>query len=139
MTAPRRRFRFTLRTLLVVVTVFGVWLGYQLQAVRERAHLMNWIEGHGGIVNRLKSPTPVTAWPRGRGLLIDSDIVLQVLVENRDRNIPTWREWLGDTAVSWIALPDGASQSDLERATALFPEAVVHPMPKLSSESAEDR
>jgi hypothetical protein len=34
---PKRRWpRFTLRTLFVVVTVFGVWLGWQLNWIRQR-------------------------------------------------------------------------------------------------------
>ena len=34
---PKRRWpRFTLRTLFVVVTVFGCWMGYQLNWIRQR-------------------------------------------------------------------------------------------------------
>ena len=33
---PRRWFRFSLRTLFVLVTLFCVWLGYQLNWVRQR-------------------------------------------------------------------------------------------------------
>jgi hypothetical protein len=37
MTAPKRRWpRFTLRTLFIVVTVFGCWLAYELNWIRER-------------------------------------------------------------------------------------------------------
>ena len=37
MTAPERRcFRFSLRTMFVVVTVMGGWLGYCLNWIRER-------------------------------------------------------------------------------------------------------
>ncbi len=37
MTAPRRRwFAFSLRTLFVVVAVFGCWLGWQLNWIRQR-------------------------------------------------------------------------------------------------------
>ena len=37
MTAPKRRwFRFSLRTMFVVVTVLCVWLGYQLNWIRQR-------------------------------------------------------------------------------------------------------
>jgi hypothetical protein len=32
----RRRFRFSLRTLFVLVTIVGVWLGFQLNWIRER-------------------------------------------------------------------------------------------------------
>ena len=34
--APKRRWTFTLRTLFVVVTVFGIWLGYEMNWIRER-------------------------------------------------------------------------------------------------------
>ncbi len=37
MNAPKRRwFAYSLRTLFVVVTVFGVWLGYELNWIRQR-------------------------------------------------------------------------------------------------------
>ena len=37
MTAPKRRWpQFSLRTLFVVVTVFGCWLGYQLNWIQQR-------------------------------------------------------------------------------------------------------
>src|SRR4249919_3316018 len=38
---PKRRwFRFSLRTMFVVVTIFGVWLGWQLNIVRERKAIL---------------------------------------------------------------------------------------------------
>ncbi len=40
-TAPNRRwFRYSLRTLFVVVTVFGCWLGYELNWIRQRHELL---------------------------------------------------------------------------------------------------
>jgi len=50
MTPHRRWFRFTLRTLFVVVTVLGCGLGYQLNWIRERHRVLdkfNLIEGNG--------------------------------------------------------------------------------------------
>jgi hypothetical protein len=44
MTAPRRRWTFGLRTLFVVVTVLGCWLGWQVDLVQERRSLLPWIE-----------------------------------------------------------------------------------------------
>ena len=35
-TAFRRRFRFSLRTLFVLVTVVGAWLGYELNWIQQR-------------------------------------------------------------------------------------------------------
>jgi hypothetical protein len=34
--SPTRRFRFSVRTLFVAVTVLGVWIGYQCNWIRER-------------------------------------------------------------------------------------------------------
>ena len=42
--APQRRWSYSLRTLFVVVTLFGVlsfWLKWQFEAVREREKLIN--------------------------------------------------------------------------------------------------
>jgi hypothetical protein len=36
----RRRFRYSLRTLFVVVTVLGCWLGYQLHRIGERRQFL---------------------------------------------------------------------------------------------------
>ena len=42
MTAPKRRwFRFSLRMMFVVVTVFGCWLGYELNWIRQRHEISN--------------------------------------------------------------------------------------------------
>jgi hypothetical protein len=38
----RRWFRFSLRTLFVVVTVVGVWLGWNMNIVRHRRELVEW-------------------------------------------------------------------------------------------------
>lgn len=45
---PKRRWlRFSLRTLLVVVTVLGVWMGRQLSWVRERDALLEEVLARG--------------------------------------------------------------------------------------------
>ena len=61
MTAPRRWFRFSLRTLFVVVTiacVFAGWIAYQLDWIRER---------HDGRIDtslwRLPDPSSTAPWP----------------------------------------------------------------------------
>jgi hypothetical protein len=39
--APKRRWpRYTLRTLFVVVTVFGVWLAYEVNWIRQRHEVL---------------------------------------------------------------------------------------------------
>jgi len=42
---PRRCFRFSLSTLFVVLTVFGVWLAVQVNWIRERREILRRIPG----------------------------------------------------------------------------------------------
>ena len=44
-TKPKRRwFQFSLRTLFVVVTVFGVWFGLEIRHIRQRADMLKWLD-----------------------------------------------------------------------------------------------
>lgn len=43
----RRRIRFSLRTLFVVLTLFGVWLGWEMYVVRKRQAVRAWAERRG--------------------------------------------------------------------------------------------
>ena len=47
MPTPRRWFRFSLRTLFVLLTVFGVWLGVQVKWIRDRHAALAWIATSG--------------------------------------------------------------------------------------------
>ena len=52
--APKRRWiRFSLRGLLVLVTIVGVWLGLQAQQVAHRAQIRQLIESRGGTLSEL--------------------------------------------------------------------------------------
>src|SRR5687768_12513201 len=44
----RTWLRFDLRTLFVVVTVFGVWLGWQIHKKREQARVVSAVNALGG-------------------------------------------------------------------------------------------
>lgn len=53
-TKPRRWFRFRLRTLLVMVTLLTVplgWVGWELDQRRREKKVVAWVEEMGGIVH----------------------------------------------------------------------------------------
>jgi hypothetical protein len=97
MTAPRRRWSFTLRTLFVVVTMFGCWLGWQAKTVHDRLAVKRQLEAAGGY-----------AWPND---------------DESQRSWPRWRRFLGDQRMFGMELPpkyDPKLKAELE---SLFPEA----------------
>jgi hypothetical protein len=67
-TRRRRWFRFSLRTLFVVLTVFGCWLGYQLNWIRQRnaivADFPRWLAYEGTTANP-PPPAPGMLWMFG--------------------------------------------------------------------------
>lgn len=100
---PRRWFRFSLRTLFVVVTVFAVWLGWELSFIKERKASIRLIRDKYGSVYTSSdlADRPVT------------DLV----------SIPFWRRMLGDEAVQMVRLTPAFSDNDLRNVQRIFPEA----------------
>ncbi len=104
--APNRRwFRFSLRTMFVVVTVLCVWLGYHLNWIRER-HNAKVGFGHLRIDaiypdgTRYTGPIPCHApWPLN---------------------------WLGEEGHSLVMVPDNYAKEEIDRIKVLFPEAGEH-------------
>ena len=48
---PKRRwFQFSLRTFLVLMTVFAVWFGWAMNKAREQRKAVAWVEELGGAV-----------------------------------------------------------------------------------------
>ncbi len=55
--APKRRWlRFSLRTLFVVVTVLGCWLGWDLKWVNDRQRALLRVEETGGTYAECNHP-----------------------------------------------------------------------------------
>jgi hypothetical protein len=107
--SPKRRwFRWSLRTMFVVVTVFGCWLGWEFHFFRERQELRRWMDNglHGGSI------TPEFVERRGARLA-------------RPVTIPIWRKWLGDEPVAVLFPPEGATPAQCERVVTYFPEATI--------------
>lgn len=101
-TPPRRRwFRFSLRTMFVLVTVFAVfvgWLAREWRIVREREE---WI--------RYNYDGDHPHW-----LAQGDDLGV---------SLPIWRTWLGDHPVRSIYPYDAWTAEERSKAERLFPEA----------------
>ena len=99
---PKRRWlRFSVRTLLVAVTIFCVWLGWQVNIVRDRKAMMQRIEEAGGV--------------GGAGFQ-----------SRKDPPMPWYRKKLGDSANAHIRVPWDWTAEQIAEVSALFPEATVH-------------
>jgi hypothetical protein len=107
--------------MFVVVTVVGVWLGWQLHFVSRRSQAINWVENDLG------------------GLAIRSAWVLESPALARERpdvlqwqQLPFWRRWMGDETIVEIWIPEDAyNEANLNRLKRCFPEARVRPPSKL--------
>ena len=118
-TAHKRRWpRFSLRTLFVVVTVFCVWLGWNLPIVRQREQVLVslrsehriLVEGeYANVVNVMDAP-----WVFKKGLLSPSS------------SLPVSWRLLGVKPIAMtIYVPFGELNSEGQRIRALFPESQV--------------
>jgi hypothetical protein len=109
-TPRRRRFQFTLRTIFVVVTLFGLlstWAAYQLRWVSQRQAFLD--QPH--LFAEFNNTPPTT-------------------INKRGNSWPVWAPrglWLlGDRGVVsvWIP-PDAYSHENYQEAVRLFPEALI--------------
>ena len=104
------RFQFSLRTLLIAVTVLAIpcgWLGWQAKIVRDRIATAREIEHEGG---RLRSfiNTGVVPWPK------------------TPPTQPWYRRLFGDAIVDCIDLPPSMTsrQNEIQEQ---FPESEIIP------------
>ena len=99
--ARRRWFRFSLRALFILIAVIAVWLGWNLNRVRQREEMVTWIRAMSGTV---LYGSPHRPWQK----------------------VPLSWKLLGADSVSYIKLGGNAyNPDDLRRAQLLFPEAEI--------------
>ena len=114
---PRRRFRFSLRTLFVVVTVvcgFLGWLGWNWRIVQER---------RASFANMVHKKQMLSAW----GYL------------NPPPPAPFPRNLMGDVKVKIIVVRIGCEDNEIDRLRAAYPEAKVCLSEDASDEDLEAR
>jgi hypothetical protein len=103
-----RYFRFRLRTLFLIMTLFAIGLGYfNAQAKRYAAARRQWVSSHSH-----------------RWILTESERVL--LYGDRSRAPGPVRIWLGDECYDWIVLDQAASAATEQEAVDLLPEADIY-------------
>jgi hypothetical protein len=96
--------------MFVVVTVFAVWLGWELKFIRDRRAFL-------AAMDDLRTSETQDAI----GMFISG-----TWLTTPGTSLPFWRRWLGDEPQTIIILPRTSSEGDRETAVRLFPEAQVN-------------
>jgi hypothetical protein len=113
---PKRHwFRFSLRTLFVLVTIFGVgagWVAYQLNWVRERHKFLRTLAGDA----------------KERSSFLRSEV--PHLYPQPKRTLPIVARIIGEQPYSLIILPQSYNQMLIEEARSLFPESIIDQVSK---------
>ena len=107
---PRRswfRFAFSLRTLFVVVTIIGVWLGWNLKIVRERKALIQELRRASSRRHPFYS--------------LAGDLEQDSLKQSSALSI--FRRALGDKAYELLEIPYAMKRDRIKQFDAAFPEA----------------
>jgi hypothetical protein len=105
MTAPRRWFRFSLRTLFFVLTVLAVWCGYYAHWTTNRRQARGWIDAHPMKSFEAHHPGVIREFPWQLALFGES---AESLIVTQARN---------ESSESY--------QRQIERLRRLFPEAEI--------------
>jgi hypothetical protein len=115
----RRWYQFSLRTLLIVVTLLAVplsYVGWQAKIVRERRSVADEITQHGGFVHWASTITD-NSQPK---LVISP----RLNIKPPYPNVSWLRRLLGDDYVL-VIISAGMSDEAYNRAEAVFPEAYI--------------
>jgi hypothetical protein len=109
----RRWFRYSLRTLLIVMTVVCCWLAWESSVVRYRNATRKDLQSSGF------SMTTAAEWSRWTHYTIPGGNA------PKGAQVSIVRRWLGDEAIQQITYPPhlGTNKEQLARAAKAFPEA----------------
>jgi hypothetical protein len=102
-----RWLRFSLRTLLVAITVVCVWLGWEVSIVRERQAFLRLVAERGGSYSFVADYSPFEA------------------ADRMPKELSYLRRMLRDELVGSIVLPVNTSAEEIAEIRRVFPEAVV--------------
>ncbi len=135
----RRWFQFSLRSLLVIVTLFcviGGWLGNEYRIVRARKALVQRIFENGNMQERwgivFYSPTINSSGQKSdgwAGIGFVPNEAMTSLTRGGGQSRPSIvRRWLGDSdqRICVICIPASAETAETTAASELFPEARIY-------------
>src|SRR5215213_2601796 len=97
---PKRRWlRYSIRTLLIAVMVFCVWLGWQVSIVRERRSFVEWNKARFGRIEWWQV-NAIENWNKLAPAMAPPWITMYELY-------PRWRTWLGDAPANYVHMNPG--------------------------------
>ena len=92
----RRWYQFSIGTMLLLVTAFAIWLGWELKFIRDRKHMAEWLDANGGLAS-----------------------------DDPNKEISLVRRALGDLSYSHVFLGPKATPEEADAIRKLFSEAMV--------------
>jgi hypothetical protein len=117
---PRRSLSFSLRTLLVLVTLACAWLAWERSVVMERRTVAEELRADQDFTVRTVDEVRS---------IFHREISSGKLRDAKFASIPRVRNWMGDVPIQAIGYREGdASQAKVAMAKRLFPEAIVRPI-----------
>jgi hypothetical protein len=135
-TLKRRRLQFSLRTLIVLVTIVCVlagWFGNKVRIVRERSAMLHRIfenSRHWGIV--FDQPMGRTSGQNEYGRIgigvTPQEVMTSLSWPPLQMHPSALEKWLGegDQCIRAIGIPDDADPADVAQVSELFPEVTVY-------------
>jgi hypothetical protein len=130
MSPNRRWLRFSIRTLLLAVTIFCVWLGWQVSIVREREKLLQLVLRNGADFMRGNGIQWSLHKARERGWIHVPRSASQPFRYSGDP-LPWPREALGDRTITVIGVPsDLADDKTIQRLRDNFSESILCLIPR---------
>ncbi len=102
--ASKRLLRFRLRTLLVLVTLVAIWLGWNVNQLRKRDQMLRYLTSQGAVIQKGGPTKPWKSMPFAWSLL-GAEPVSAIQLPNHkfsDVDLPHIETWFPEADIQWI-------------------------------------